>query len=154
MKLYRKKLNSVEELKREQLRLKFIRLQSNAGDLMPIKELGLGRKRKSSKGSRNLLGMAFEVMNSKSTMDTVIKLAIPALTMILGKKKGQQQAHAEMQHKPRKGFFRKALTGIIVTFLIGKGVQMGMKALKAYSRSRKQHKLRLRQEESDRNRGW
>lgn len=155
MKLYPRKLNSVEELKREQLRLKFEKLHTKASDLMPIKELSRGSK--SAGTSNKLLNTALGLMNSKSSMQQAMLLAGPVLSLLRGKKKSRKYRHSDDdndRHPKKKGFLKKAVTEIVVGYLIGKAVQVGVHAVRLLIRKRKHKKQRERIEEYERNVGW
>src|SRR5947209_5032556 len=110
MKLYSKQLNSVEELKREKIRLRYERKHTKASDLNPIAEIGMKRKGSDS-AFGNFLGMAMSLLGSGSGAETAMKAA-PLVFKLLGKRKRKDDG------KPRKSLLKKAVTDVLVAYAI------------------------------------
>ena len=130
MKLYRKKLNSLEELKRECIRLTYEKKQTSESDLLP--SFGSGKSSKKKKNSDDgtslgamsgIVGTAMGLLNGASPMQTALSLAGPVLKS-LGK------------GRPKRilGTIAKDL---LVAYAMGKGVQLAVKGVKWYLKKRK-----------------
>src|ERR1700710_345751 len=92
MKLYPKKINSIEELKREQIRLKYELKNTSSSDLIPnISIPGFG-KNSSKESKSNLIGIATGLLTSKSWIQVAMTLAGPAFKLITKKKAVKNEA--------------------------------------------------------------
>lgn len=126
MKLYPKKLNSLEELKRECIRLNYEKKQSGLADLLP----GGGNKAHQSESSSasGIVSTAMSLISGGSAIDTVFSLIGPVTGMLKKSK------------KPKKilGTIAKDL---LFSYVLGKGIQLTAKGLRKYLRKRKEKKL-------------
>lgn len=136
MKLYRKKLNSLEDLKRECIRLSYEKKQTSESDLLPSFNSGKASKKKQRKNdddddsSGNALSgivtAAMGLMGGASPVQTALSLAGPAFK-VLGK------------GKPKR-ILGSIAKDILVAYATGKAVQLGIKGVKWYLRKRKAKK--------------
>lgn len=127
MKLYPKQLNSLEELKRECIRLNYEKKQSGLADLLP----GRGNKSHQSEGnsgSSGIVGTAMSLISGGSAIETVFALIGPVTGML---KKNKQ---------PKK-IMGKIAKDLIVSYVLGKGIQLTAKGVRKYLRKRKEKKL-------------
>lgn len=125
MKLYRKQLNSLEELKREYIRLNYERKQG-VGDLLP--HFGGERKPDGEKVSGNgILGLALGLLNAKSPVDAAMAAAGPVMSLLSGKnKKGTGRS------TKAKGLLGKVAKEVLIGYLTGKGVQLAARGITWY----------------------
>ena len=140
MKLYRKKLNSVEELKREYIRLNYRKKQIDAADLVP--DLGFLGGNDKERGSKNsgILEMAMSLINAKGPLQMALAVAGPLLGMI-----GKNKKKAEPGYGPKK-LLGKLLKEIVIGYVVGKGLQLAGRGLKAYLKKQRQQKSMQRAE--------
>ena len=139
MKLYRKKLNSVEELRRECIRLTYQKKHSDVKDLMPKMELFGKAKKKGIGGSKNsgILEMALSLINSKGTLQTVLALAGPVMSMI-----GKDKKTVVVNQRSRSsGFLSKVVKDIVIGYAVGKGIQLAVRGFKSYARKQREKKI-------------
>lgn len=128
MKLYRKKLTSIEELKHEQIRLRYERKNTKSKHLLPnIGKVGkkLTGGKASSDGAGNILNLAMGILSGGSPIQTVVSLAGPALNLLF---KGNTAP---------KRIAARLIKDLVITYLAGKALQLAIKGGKAYLRSRK-----------------
>lgn len=140
MKLYRKKLNSLEALKREKIRLRYERRHTKSSDLNPLAEVG--RSKVSGAAKTGLLGTLMGLANSQNHFQTAITIGKPLLNML---RKHRNKAHevryaAGMPHK-KSSFLKKMVKEIAVSYIIGKAVQMSAQGIRMYLRRRKIKKV-------------
>ena len=141
MKLYRKKLDSLEALKREKIRLKYERMHSKTSDLNPLAEVGGNKMPGIAKVG--VLGMAMELLNSKSHVHTAFTLSKPLLKM-LRNRRAKKRAIQKAAGVPHKAYIlTRAIKEVAVGYLTGKAVQMAVNGLKMYMRKRKTRKVLL-----------
>jgi hypothetical protein len=141
MKLYPKKIGSLEALRREKIRLRYERLNTKASDLNPIAEIGRGRISGAAKSG--ILGTVMALMTSTSQMQTVLALGEPLLKL-LGKRRAKARERRYAAGLPKKkSVIKKVFTEIAVAFIIGKAVQVSIEAVRLYRRRQKEKKLRL-----------
>lgn len=137
MKLYRKKLNSLEELKRECIRLNYVKRHTDTSDLLPaLGSSARGNKKKKNKDEDSddgsvmsgIVSTAMAVINGGSPLQTAMGMVSPVMKLI-GKSN---------RSKRLLGNIAKEL---IIGYLAGKGVQLAIKGFKRYMRNRKEKKL-------------
>ena len=136
MAFYRKKLNSVEELKRETIRLNYRKKQISAEELMPkIPFLG-GKSDGESSGSKGsgILNLALGLINAKGPLQMALAAVGPVMTMIGNRKKKVAPA------SPKKSLPARLLKEIVVGYLVGKGMQLALKGIGKYLKKRRQTK--------------
>jgi hypothetical protein len=142
MKLYRKKLDSVEALKREKIRLRYERRHTKSDDLNPLKEIGRGKVSGSAK--EGFFGTAMELFNASSNIQMAWALAKP-LMRAMGKRKKKKQALWEASGRPKKkSFIKKVVTEVATGYVIGKAVQMTVLGLQMLIRRRKIARLKAK----------
>lgn len=144
MKLYRKKLNSIEELKRERLRLRYEQLSTKASDLNPIPEMGK-KKKKKEEASSNFMGLAMSVIGAKSGPERLMK-ALPFLLKRLGKGKKGSGAGS--------GIVGKVAGDVITNYLIGKAITLTGGLLRQYIRKRRSDAAERKLLEKMQKMGW
>ncbi len=141
MKMYRKKLSSIEELQREKIRLRYERKSTKAKHLLP--DIGKAKKKllggKKSTGAKgDMLSMAMGMLSGKSTLSTVLSLAGPLLKMIFNKRGTSSNQFVPLPSGPSKpSFVSRLLKDIVVAYLIGKTLQLTIGLGKGYLQSRK-----------------
>lgn len=86
MKLYRRQLNSVEELRREKLRLEYEKLHTSREDFFPVREHG----RPDHKSTSNFMDFLGGLGTSKGPFQMWLTLAKPILRAINKKAKPQK----------------------------------------------------------------
>ena len=127
MKLFRKKLNSVAELRREKLKLQFMRSHTTSDALMPpIKELK--RKSKKSSGGSNPIQTIMDVAGAKGPMQTALALAGP-LSKLMG-------------FGSKKNLLRKVAVEVIGGYLAYKLVRIAIGMFRSRSKTSKANKAR------------
>lgn len=132
MKLYNKKLSSLEQLHREKVLLRYRRRQSNINDLNPLTELG--KSKVSPAAQEGLFGTAMELLGSGSKLQMAMAIGKPLLKLI-GRSRNKRRAAARFVDEPPRGSrLKKLATGLIVTFVIGKAVQMSIRYIGMYKR--------------------
>jgi len=133
MKLYRKKLNSVEELKRECIRLNYQKKQTDAKDLMPkLSFLGGNKSERASKNS-GLLEMGLSLINAKGPLQIALAVAGPLIGMI-GKSKKKTIASAP------KRLLGGLVKDLVIGYISGKGIQLAIRGAKWYLKKRREKK--------------
>lgn len=131
MKLYNKKLTSLEQLHHEKVLLRYRRRQTSFADLNPLTEAS--RAKVTPAAQEGLLGFAMQLMGSNSKVETAMALGKPLLRMLRKTRKRKPEYRA--YDAPSKGSsLKKALTGLVVTFVIGKAVQMSICYVAMYRR--------------------
>jgi hypothetical protein len=141
MKLYPKKLGSLEALKREKIRLRYERMHTKASDLNPIAEIG--RSKISGSAKSGIMGTLMALMTSTSQMQTAIALGGPLLRM-LGKRRAKARERRYAAGLPKKkSIVKKVFTEIAVAFIIGKAFQVSVEAVRLYRRRKREKRLRL-----------
>ena len=125
MKLYNKKLSSLEQLHREKVLLRYRRRQSNIADLNPLTELG--KSKVTPAAQEGLLGTAMELLGSGSKLQMAMAIGKP-LIKLLGKSRGKRKAALRVvDEAPRGSRVKQFAKGVLITFLIGKAVQMSIR---------------------------
>lgn len=142
MKLYSKKLNSLEELRREKIRLRYERRHTDTSDLFPISEIG-GSKM-SEKAKAGLFGTVIELFSARSDLQTAVALSRPILNMLRKSRAKKAALRAEMGLPKKKSFFKKVTMEIITTYLIGKAVQVGIHGVQLIIKRQKQAKQKAK----------
>lgn len=86
MKLYRRQLHSVEELRREKLRLQYEKLHTNHKDFFPVREHG----KPDHKAGSNFVDFLGGLATAQGPVQTWLTLARPLLRAV-GKKKAPKK---------------------------------------------------------------
>jgi hypothetical protein len=140
MKMYRKRLDSLEALRMEKMRLRYERLHTKSSDLNPLAELG--RNKVTGAASSGVVSTVMELMSAASPLATAMAIGKPLLK-ILGKRKSRAR---ELRYAaglpPKPSLLKKVLTDVAVSYIIGKGVQMAVASVGMYLRRRKANKLK------------
>jgi hypothetical protein len=142
MKLYRKKLNSLEELRREKIRLRYERRHTDTSDLFPISEIG-GSKM-SEKAKAGLFGTIIELFSARNDLQTALALSRPVLNMLRKRRSKKAALRAEMGLPKKDSFFKKVALEFLTAYLIGKGVQVGIHAVQLIIKKRKHAKVKAK----------
>lgn len=83
MKLYDKKLSSIDELKREQLRLQYERKHQDREPLFPVKEVN-----QSDNGAgKNFFGFVMDMLGAESGLQRALTLSKPLLKILTKRSK-------------------------------------------------------------------
>ena len=139
MKMYRKKLSSLEELRREKIRLRYERRHLQPKDLNPFSEWG-GSKMSAAAGS-GLLGTILGFATSHSKWDTALAIGKPLLKALGRRRKRKQYVHYASVAPRKKSTAKRIITDIAVTYLIGKAVQLSVKGIRSFAKRKKAKKL-------------
>jgi hypothetical protein len=131
MKLYNKKLSSLEQLHREKVLLRYRRRQTNVADLNPLKEAG--RTKVTPAAQEGLLGFAMQLMGSGSKLEMAMALGKPLLKAIR-KRKSRKRGYQAYDAEPQPSRVKKIVKGLVITFVIGKAVQMSLRYVAMYRR--------------------
>ena len=140
MKLYQKKLSSLEALKREKIRLRYERRHTNVDDLNPLAEIG-GTKF-SGKAKEGLFGTVMELFNSKSELQTALALSKPVFKMLRKRRAKKMALRAELGLPKKDSFLKKLAVEIIVGYATGKAVQMTIRGVQLLLKRRKAARLK------------
>ena len=153
MNIYHKKLNSIEELKREQIRLNYEKRHTKASDLNPIKEFG---NKKSARANQNILGTILELAKSDSPLSTAMAIGKPLLRLLSKRRNNKREAFARLHpDAPKKqGLIAGVVEEIVVAYAIGKAVQMSIRGIRLYLKARKAKKEREKFALAEKHRGW
>lgn len=142
MKLYNKKLDSVEALKREKIRLRYERRSTKHSDLNPLGEIGGSKITGSAKAG--LLGTAMDLFTAKNNLQMAMAIARPLLKA-MGKRKASKQAlRAEMGLPKKQSFLKKLFVEVAVGYITGKAVLMAVRAIRIARKRRKVAKLKAK----------
>lgn len=133
MKLYRKKLNSVEELRRECLRLNYQKQQLKTEDLVPKLGFGGGREERKSRNA-GILEMGLSLINAKGPLQIALAVAGPIMGMI-----GKRKKKAVTNSGPGK-LLGNLARELVIGYLSGKGIQLAMRGIKWYLKKRREKK--------------
>jgi hypothetical protein len=142
MKLYRKKLESVEALKREKIRLRYERRHTKTSDLNPLSEMGHGKVSRSAKDG--IVGTVMELFTASNNLQMAFAVAKPILRA-MGKSRRKKQAMWEGYGQPRKkkkSFLKRFVVEVAVGYIIGKAIQMTVLGAKMLLKRRKEAKLK------------
>lgn len=140
MKLYRKKLNSLEALKREKIRLRYERRHTKPSDLNPLAEVG--RSKVSGAAKAGLLGTIMDLINSENQFQTAMVIGKPLLNMLRRRRnKARAFRHAAGMPGKKNSFLKKLVKDVAVSYIIGKAVQMSVRGAQMYMRRKKAKKL-------------
>lgn len=131
MKLYKKSLHSLEDLKRERYKLKYAQAQQKGDDLFSLEGFSLGKKKSlandESGSASDLLGIATSLIGSKSLLDGLLKAGKPALNLVV-RKKSANKAVAKILWEFAGGYLK------------WKAVEVGIWGIKQVLKSRKEKK--------------
>ena len=139
MKLYRKRLDSLEALKREKIRLRYERRHTNVADLNPLSEMG--RSKLSGSAKTGALGFLMELASSGSNLQTALTVSKPILQLLRKRKAKTHEISRAAGLPPKKSIVKKAITEIAVGYIIGKAIQMAVRGVQQYIRRRKAKKV-------------
>ena len=138
MKMYRKKLNSLEELQREKIRLRYERRHLQAEDLNPLPEWG--RNKISGAATSGLLGTLIALVSSDSKMQTALALGKPIWNALRKRRPKKRQIRYAAGLPREKSVAKKIITEIAVNYLIGKAVQLSVKGIRSFVKRKKKAK--------------
>jgi hypothetical protein len=142
MKLYRKKLDSVEALKREKIRLRYERRHTNASDLNPLAEMG--HTKVSSSAKEGLFGTLMELFSATNNLQLVAALGKPLLRAVKKRRAKSDALWLNMGKPKKKSFLKKIVTEIAVSYAIGKAVQMVFLGSRLLIKRRKAARLKAK----------
>lgn len=131
MKLYPKKLRSLEELKREKQVLKYARAQTQKEGLFDLKAEGL-HKAVGSKGNANFLSLAGDLLTSKSFADIALTIGLPMIKFA--------------GRKTEKNIIKKLATEVVGGYVKWKLIQMGLRGVRLFMKMRQTKKEQQKQE--------
>lgn len=142
MKLYRKKLNSLEALKREQIRLRYERRSTRFSDLVPFSEGGSRKYKRSAR--HGVFGTVMELAAAKSDIQMITALAKPLMKRIAKKRAIKKELREELglPHKP--SFLKRLLKEIAIGYLTGKAVLMAAQGIRLWLKRRRAARLKAR----------
>jgi len=138
MKLYPKKLDSLEALKREKIRLRYERRQTKSSDLNPLSELG--RSKISGTAKSGLLSTVMDLASSQSQWQTAMAIGKPLLKMLRKHRSKKREIMQAAGLPPQKSFASKLISDIAVNYIIGKALQMSIHGVQLYMKRRKAKK--------------
>jgi hypothetical protein len=130
MKLYRKQLNSVEELRRECIRLNYQKKHAGPLDLLG-KNTSDNKKNKAvqeSGSSSGIVSTALSLMSGGSTLQTVLSIAGPLLGK-MGKSGG-----------PKK-IAGRIIRDVLIAYAAGKGLQILFRIVSRQMKKKKEQRL-------------
>lgn len=128
MKLYRKQLNNVDELKRECIRLNYKKKHAGPLDLFGNSPSAEGGKKKvgdDTGQSSGIMSTALSLMGGGSALQTVLSIAGPVLGR-MGKSK-----------TPKK-ILGNIAKDVLVSYITGKGIQVIFKIVSRQLKKRKE----------------
>ena len=140
MKLYRKSLNSLEELKREKIRLRYERMHTRSSDLNPLSELGKSKINRSTQSG--IMSTIMELVSSGSPLDTAMAVGKPLLSLMRKRRNRAREIRYAAGLPPKRSLVRKVLTDVAVSYIIGKAVQMSVAGIGMYLHRKKAAKAR------------
>ncbi|WP_276132367.1 hypothetical protein [Polluticoccus soli] len=112
MRLYPKKLNSLEELKREKQVLKYARKHSKPEGFMDMIPKPSAKEDKQS----DILSFAGDLLTSRSTIDTLMTLGLPMLKLV--------------GRKTEKSFLKTVVGEVFGGYIKWKVLQMGVRGVR------------------------
>lgn len=145
MKLYRKKLDSLEALKREKIRLRYERMHTKASDLNPLAEMG--GKTGSTVATTGLLGTLAGLFAAKNNMQIAMAVGKPLLKALRkrhAKHEAAYVASALSYKKKKSSLLKRLVTEIAVNYAIGKVVQLSVLSINALRKRRKLAKIKAK----------
>ncbi len=150
MKLYRKKLSSIEELKREKIRLRYERRFTKASDLNPLAESG--RSKVSASAKEGVMGSVMEMFSAKSDWQLALALAKPALKMLRSRRKTKQALFEDWEEarkgvrkaKQKPSLLKKLVVEIAVGYAAGKALLMTVQGVRLLIRRRNAAKTKAK----------
>lgn len=122
MALYPKKLNSLEELRREKYALKYARHQVEDKDFFSVESKDAG-----GVANASIIGTAMSLLTSPSLLHTIVTVA-PSLINLSGSKKAKST------------FIQRVAKEIIGGYVKWKVIQMGLRGVNMFIKSRKSKK--------------
>ncbi len=146
MKLYRKKLDSVEALKREKIRLRYERRHTKASDLNPLAKAG--RSKVTAVAKEGLMGTVMELFSAKNNLQLALALAKPLFNTMRKRRASKRALYEEwnaVQYKGKKRkpyFLKKLVQEIAVGYATGKAVLMTVRGIQLILRRRKFAKMK------------
>lgn len=136
MKFYNKKLDSLEALRREKIRLRYERRQTKSSDLNPLADMGQGKTKTAAQAG--LMGTLIGLASSKGNLDTIMMIGKPLLKMLRQRKKKSQELYVGAAGKVKKNSaLKKLVAEVAINYMIGKAVQMSVRGIQMYMRKRK-----------------
>ena len=119
MKLYPKKLNSLEELKREKQVLKYARKHSKAEGL----DINIPKPTRSEEKQSDFLSFAGDLLTSRSTGDMLMTVGLPLIKLI--------------GRKTEKSFLKTFVGEVFGGYVKWKILQLGVKGVRRYVKMQK-----------------
>ena len=121
MKLYTKKLNSLEELKREKQVMKYAKKHTTSQGFFPLEKVTADNKRKTAEdeapfNQSDILSILGDLMTSKSTASVLLSLGLPLIKLV--------------GRKAEKNVFRTVGFEILGGYLKWKAIQFVFKRIK------------------------
>ncbi|HXS38070.1 MAG TPA: hypothetical protein VN721_15310 [Flavipsychrobacter sp.] len=132
MRLYPKRLNGLEDLKREKQILSYIKKQTEDEDFFPKIQLG------SKKSSKGIFSVISSLLSSESGLEKGIALAGPLMGLFKSrrnKKKAKEEYRANKE--PHKNVFKSFLIGFVTGYLKWKAIEAAAKLIINFIKSRK-----------------
>ena len=115
MKLYRKQLHSLEELKREQHVMKYA--VKHTDDWLSLKEMSKGTRPKDA-AALGMLGSVISAVSSRSLFSSALTI-VPAILNLLPRKEA----------KKKKGVLESLAKEVLLGYLKWKAIQMSYRAV-------------------------
>jgi len=127
MKLYSKKLNSVEELKREKHVLKYALKHSGSDDWLNLNNLGSSDPRTENAAGAGVLGTVISAFGNKSMLNTILAMAPPVISLA-----------TKRRRKPEAGFLQRAAREVVTGYIKWKAIQMVYRGIMMVVKSNKE----------------
>lgn len=127
MKLYRKQLHSLEELRREKHVLKYA--MKHTDDWLSFKEMDKGDSGEGSIAGAGLLGTIISALGSKSTLSMVMAIAPPILAMFSKRSSGDRK---------KKNPVESLAKDLIIGYIKWKAISLGYKAVRNVTKGSKE----------------
>lgn len=138
MKAYRKELNSLEDLRRERIRLKAELKHSSSGDFLNPFSKTPGKK-VTSRAKEGFWGTVGDLVSADSRLQTAIAVGKPLLKMLGKRRKASGPNFIPARHRANSALVSIAKE-IITGYLLGKSVQLSFRGIKALIRKNKKRR--------------
>lgn len=127
MKMYTKKLNSLEELKREQQVLRYAAKHTGSEDWLNFKDLGMKDSSADAAGA-GMMGTLISALGSKSLLNSVLAMAPPLLTMA-----------TKSGHRRKSNVMERMAKEVLFGYVKWKAIQMTYRGVMMVFKSNKPH---------------
>lgn len=132
MKLYRKQLNSLDELQREKIKLRYQRMH-----LDKLHE-DIEEGRKETAGTPGLMGTLLELAMSSGGLDTAIQVGSQLMGRFRQKRRKRKLEAQFGVHIPKqKSTTRKIAEDVLISYVVGKAVRMSIGLLRQNLKKKK-----------------